>query len=684
MATRLNDTDPEIPHPRRRARPFVAWLCFFLGLTIVSGGILSTVAALASANGDWTVLKAPFSDYQDTMFFRRRTAYYFTWLSCLAAGSPTGTGNREAILGLLESEGENLRYCLLQGNEEIVASNLGSDPSSIIGPDNMPVLPMLDGYGYYWYFDGQKVRVFDDGAPIDTERLDSGYRGLIPNLARGDTGSSSMSNVRILLAVRNPVIANPYGSSRYYADQRLLYWVGRAATTVLALGVILLAYGIAARRERREFDLRLALWSGRMWFELKVILSLLVLGTALALIGDLRRSVSPMVVVTAGALTVASWWTCVVVADLRVNGKRFFTHNSLNWLLRVYRQHEQRYTWQKVMLRRAYAFVLAEAALFILLAWALDAAGYDSTSAVLALLIAGIGVYVANRYLRRFGETVKDLGRLMDHIRLIKGGDTETRLRVAEDADIYPAAQDLNDVQQGIGLAVNERVKSERMKVDLITNVSHDLKTPLTSIVSYVDLLAKEEGLPEHVNDYIRILAQKTERLKNLIQDLFELSKATSNDISLDLERIDLARLARQVLADMEESIHASCLVFRTNVPDEPTYIISDGAKLYRVLQNLISNALKYSLQGSRVFLDLTASETEVVLTLKNTANYEMNFDEETIMQRFVRGDRSRSTEGSGLGLSIAKSFTEACGGRFNVTIDGDLFKVELRFEASR
>jgi len=245
---------------------------------------------------------------------------------------------------------------------------------------------------------------------------------------------------------------------------------------------------------------------------------------------------------------------------------------------------------------------------------------------------------------------------------------------------MYQTAINLNSIQEGMSNAVEEKMKSERMKVELITNVSHDLKTPLTSIISYIDLLAKEEGLPEHVNDYISILAQKSERLKNLIQDLFDLSKASSDSMALDLEKLDLARLIHQTMGDMEEQITASNLAFRLNIPDRPVIIESDGGKLRRVLENLISNALKYSLPGSRVFIDLVTTDGEAIATIKNTANYEMDFTPDDIMQRFVRGDESRSTEGSGLGLSIARSFTEICGGKFSITIDGDLFKVELRF----
>jgi signal transduction histidine kinase len=265
----------------------------------------------------------------------------------------------------------------------------------------------------------------------------------------------------------------------------------------------------------------------------------------------------------------------------------------------------------------------------------------------------------------------------MDHIERMKRGDLGTELTVNPDSAVYHAVHNLNDIQEGVNLAVSEKLKSERLKVDLITNVSHDLKTPLTSIASYVDLLAKED-LPEHVKDYVSVLTQKTEQLKNLIQDLFDLSKATSNNLSLDLKEIDLRRLIDQTLGDMEESIENSGIPFKVDLPDEPVLIVNDGTKLSRVLQNLFSNALKYSLSGTRVYVSLKASENEAVVTIKNTANYEMDFDPDEILQRFARGDTSRTTEGSGLGLSIAKSYTEACGGKFAISIDGDQFTAEV------
>ena len=236
-----------------------------------------------------------------------------------------------------------------------------------------------------------------------------------------------------------------------------------------------------------------------------------------------------------------------------------------------------------------------------------------------------------------------------------------------------------DEINQGFRESLQEQMKSERMKVDLITNVSHDLKTPLTSIISYVDLLSNEE-LPESARDYVNILADKSGRLKNIVSDLFDLAKSTSGNLPLNMENLDLRKLIEQTLGDMEDDIEKSGLRIKTTLTETPVYIYSDGKKLYRVFQNIIANALKYSLGGTRVFIDMEIQNNHVNVSVKNTASYDMDFTAEDILQRFTRGDESRTTEGSGLGLSIAESFTWACGGKFKVEIDGDQFKVRLEF----
>ncbi len=240
------------------------------------------------------------------------------------------------------------------------------------------------------------------------------------------------------------------------------------------------------------------------------------------------------------------------------------------------------------------------------------------------------------------------------------------------------------DIDKGFNESLGEQMKAERMKIALVTNVSHDLKTPLTSIISYVDLLSKEEDLSETVRDYVNVLSEKSNRLKNIVSDLFDLAKSTSGDIPLELESLDIKKLIEQTLADMEDEIEKSNLQIKTKLPENSLNIYSDGKKLYRVFQNVIDNALKYALPGTRVYVELEEIDGKAVAKIKNTAGYEMDFTAEEILQRFSRGDKSRTTEGSGLGLSIAESFTNVCGGKFKVEIDGDLFKVQISFNLDK
>ncbi len=236
-------------------------------------------------------------------------------------------------------------------------------------------------------------------------------------------------------------------------------------------------------------------------------------------------------------------------------------------------------------------------------------------------------------------------------------------------------------INKEIREATEEQMKSERMKIELITNVSHDLKTPLTSIIGFIDLLSKEDNLTEGAKDYIRILQDKSERLKNIVMDLFDLAKSTSGDVKLEYDYIDLGKLIRQTLADMDDRIETSELSFKCKLPDNSIQIYADGNKLYRVFLNLIDNTLKYAMHGTRVYIELSVINNKAVVSVKNIAGYDMNFTAQDILQRFARGDQARTSEGSGLGLSIAESFTRVCGGDLRVEVEGDMFKIYLSFD---
>ncbi len=239
----------------------------------------------------------------------------------------------------------------------------------------------------------------------------------------------------------------------------------------------------------------------------------------------------------------------------------------------------------------------------------------------------------------------------------------------------------LNTIEDGLKEALNKAITSEKMKSELITNVSHDLKTPLTSIINYIDLLKEDDINDEKRNRYLEVLDMKSKRLKILIEDLFEASKAVSGNMVFEKEDLNIVSLLRQVIGELEEKIAQANLNIITKWPEEKVILYLDGRKTFRVYENLINNIIKYSMKNSRVYIDVINSENEVIVIMKNISAYQIDFTSEEIIERFKRGDKARSTEGSGLGLSIAKSIVELQDGEFSIEIDGDLFKVLTRFK---
>lgn len=238
----------------------------------------------------------------------------------------------------------------------------------------------------------------------------------------------------------------------------------------------------------------------------------------------------------------------------------------------------------------------------------------------------------------------------------------------------------VNDLGDGLRHALQEQMKSERMKADLITNVSHDLKTPLTSIINYVDLLKREELHNEKANEYLEVLDQKSQRLKQLTEDLVEASRASSGNVVLDIRRIDVKELLMQTSGEFVERFEARGLQLVENLPQNPQYVDADGRRLWRIIENLFRNVEKYAMPHTRVYLDLINDGDRVAFSLKNISESPLNISPEELTERFTRGDESRSTEGSGLGLSIAKDLTEIQKGTFEIYLDGDLFKVTVSF----
>ena len=275
-------------------------------------------------------------------------------------------------------------------------------------------------------------------------------------------------------------------------------------------------------------------------------------------------------------------------------------------------------------------------------------------------------------------------GRVRKGTEIIAAGNLNHQIETAHlPADLKGHAEALNNISGGLTTAVNEQMKSERFKAELITNVSHDLKTPLTSIINYVNLLKTTDQTDPRAQTYIEVLDRKSLRLKKLTEDLVEASKASTGVLAVNREKIGMAQLLDQALGEYEEKLEEKRLAVVRTVPEGESYVYADGRHLWRVIDNLLSNCAKYALEGTRVYIELVRGKGTVSLSVKNISREALNVPPERLMERFVRGEESRSTEGSGLGLSIARSLTELQGGTFELAVDGDLFKAVVTLPQS-
>lgn len=276
-------------------------------------------------------------------------------------------------------------------------------------------------------------------------------------------------------------------------------------------------------------------------------------------------------------------------------------------------------------------------------------------------------------------RALTSLSKIMRAAKEISSGNLEYELNSSEISVAFSGmAENIENIQGGLKKAVEEAIKGERMKTDLITNVSHDLKNPLTSIINYVDLLKNEELNNERAEEYVSILEEKGTRMKQLVEDLVEASKASSGNLPVNAEKVDLHELVLQACGEYEEKITEAELDLRINTEEKNIFVYADGKQMWRIIENLLLNAIKYSMPQSRMYINLTSDINYGSFTLKNISALPLDIPPEQLTERFVRGDVSRTTEGSGLGLSIAQSLTALQGGKFKIEIDGDLFKVSV------
>ena len=463
-------------------------------------------------------------------------------------------------------------------------------------------------------------------------------------------------------------------------------WLPVAGTAAALLFAVLLTLLLLFRRERHAFENRVAGWLKGVWVELKLLAFLLALGVSLAL--DINTTL------TGGFFTAVAGVTVLYFLCLDVGkNRRFFRHNIVRSLLAALNDYRDMTTFEQRSIRRLVSTVAVIVGVLGVSGLAFLGLLKGRQSPVRDFfLLSCVGFACAGVigsvvwYTLALKRDLRDWNILMAQIQEMYGGNLNAVNHIPPNSNLYNCAMQLNMIRTGIQKAVEEGTKADRTKVELITNVSHDIKTPLTSIISYVELLKREEGLPPHVVDYIHTISRKADRLNHIVQDVFEVSKAATGNISLNLEDLDVGKLLQQTFGEMEETLRHSTLTWRVDIPDTPFLIHADGQRLYRVFQNLIRNCDQYALEGSRAYVSVSAQPSPdgrgswATVSIRNISRSEITMDAEHLTARFVRGDQNRSTEGSGLGLSIAKSFTEACGGKFFLHTDGDLFTVTVQF----
>ncbi len=473
-------------------------------------------------------------------------------------------------------------------------------------------------------------------------------------------------------------------TDRFFLVNKLINIGYNNRYTMIFLGVISLAFSVAiysylfvsVGHRTDSADIRIAMINNIPADILSVIVFFIYLYGIWLLteLYGLVMTVAVGIMVLIALYFVALWYLLSVTVQIKA--KKLIKHTLLYWLFKkaaklgsiIKHIYKNFVTVYKVL------FVLGTFWMLLLIFMGLNA--YENDNLIIGFMVfsavASIVILLAAIAFQR----VKQGGEK------IVNGDLDSKIDTQYMfGDIKDFAESLNNINQGLQTAIDDKIKSERFKTELITNVSHDIKTPLTSIVNYVDLIKKEDCDNEKINQYIEVLDRQSNRLKKLIEDLVEASKASTGNLTVELTKCNLAVLINQAVGEFSEKLETKGLQVVQSIVSQEIYIMADGKRLWRVFDNLFNNICKYALSGTRVYIDLNTNNNKVIITFRNISEQPISVSGEELTERFVRGDRSRNTEGSGLGLSIAKSLTELQNGTFEISTDGDLFKAKLTFD---
>ena len=669
----------------KNRNPVVTFVLFFLSLSIFLGTIVGSLLFLSYGQAAYVAL-----DYKNTPSYRGFLVGSLAQNAVEQLLSPTFS---EDVTTLFEQEGNNVSWALFDEQGELCAGNT-NEPSveSFLQTyqDQLEISWRERSQTEYEFFNATSYSGYDHLLVIrgnwiqENINLQKSMQGreyfinqspyaawFSPTLRERLSSYPEGAGPAVCIAIRSDgLLINNTGEiySAYY------HWF-RTMQVVLIVSLIafcsLIGLLIVAIRHK-SFAVAchtLARWSGYLVLEGKLVLLVVAVGLMAFGLDTLMwgREESIFFVFC------SFWIVWLLLNDLRCNGRRVFFHNIPMLILRFLRSLDSRYAFCARMKRRLVVLIGTEALLLLLAVFITLALGWAGL--LVGFFLLGFGVFLLVHYIVGYNRQVDELASVMDYTAQVRSGAATQPLMLPANSDFTRLADDLNDIHSGMARMVDARIKSDRMKAELITNVSHDLKTPLTSIINYVDLLSKEELSPSFANDYVKILAGKSERLKNLVQDLFEISKAQSGAIDFSPEQLNIVSLLEQTVAEMDARTAQAGNEIRLQFSQPLLLVCADGKKLHRVFENLLGNALKYSMPGTRVYVSMECSGQYVHITFKNVAGYEMNFTEQEIVERFQRGDASRTSEGSGLGLAIVKSFLELNGGNLRIELDGDLFK---------
>lgn len=471
--------------------------------------------------------------------------------------------------------------------------------------------------------------------------------------------------------------SNLYNNYTYYLSvkERLIKEI-LIGVVSLIVGLPLLIYLLKKKKEEITILKKGTKWYKKITLDLKIFIFIIYLLIMMIYMNNLMFFYKPYNFGQIYSITIVALYifyfiiNVEMVINLKRNKEEFRAQIKKCLWNRLLSSHVVQSNKFKILL----TLLLGVSTIGIVI-WVISRSGFTKLIAIASMAYILCYMIFMLFYISKIGRF---FSRITKGTEEIVSGNLNYIIEEKGSGDFLKLAHNINNMKVGFKKSLENEIISERLKSELITNVSHDLKTPLTSIINYVDLLKKEDITKEETQSYIEVLERKSQRLKTLIDDLFEASKMASGAVELNMEKVDITALLKQTLAELDGKINESSLVFRLKMPEEKVYANLDGKRTWRVFENLINNALKYSQPNSRVYIDLIEADHKIIIIMKNMASYEMDFDNEEIFERFKRGDKSRNTEGSGLGLSIAKSILELQGGNLSIEIDGDLFKAKV------